>query len=114
MKPFAALAALAFAAGTAQAQDAPQPRLIVAVAVDQLSTDLFNQFRPVWTGGFRRLNSGVVFPRGHQSHAATETCPGHATILTGSHPARAGIPANDWQNPRLPRKTKDGKTSYEI
>lgn len=39
---------------------------------------------------------GAVFPRGYQSHAATETCPGHSTILTGGSPARTGIIANHW------------------
>jgi predicted AlkP superfamily pyrophosphatase or phosphodiesterase len=37
-----------------------------------------------------------VFADGYQAHAATETCPGHSTILTGSFPARTGIVANDW------------------
>jgi len=55
----------------------------------------------------------VVFPRGYQSHAATETCPGHSTILTGSRPARTGIIANDWQLPNLPRK-QNGKTTYDV
>src|SRR3546814_21180465 len=39
---------------------------------------------------------GVVFPRGYQGNAATETCPGHSTILTGSRPSRTGIIANSW------------------
>ena len=43
----------------------------------------------------RTLN-GAVFPSGYQSHAATETCPGHSTILTGTRPARNGIIANEW------------------
>ena len=38
----------------------------------------------------------MVFPAGYQSHAATETCPGHSTILTGARPARTGIVANNW------------------
>ncbi|MBU6207089.1 MAG: alkaline phosphatase family protein, partial [Alphaproteobacteria bacterium] len=33
---------------------------------------------------------------GYQSHGATETCPGHSTILTGDHPTRTGIIANNW------------------
>ena len=27
---------------------------------------------------------------------ATETCPGHSTILTGARPSRTGIIANTW------------------
>ena len=41
----------------------------------------------------QRLSQGALFPQAYQSHAATETCPGHSTILTGSHPARTGIVA---------------------
>ena len=38
----------------------------------------------------------MVFPSGYQAHAATETCPGHSTILTGARPGRTGIVANNW------------------
>lgn len=76
------------------------PRLLVAIAVDQFSADLFAQYRQTWvangTGGMVRLLRGAVFPSAFQSHAATETCPGHSTILTGDHPARTGIIANNW------------------
>jgi predicted AlkP superfamily pyrophosphatase or phosphodiesterase len=93
---------------------AEQPKLIVAIAVDQFSSDLFNEYRATYTGGLKRLSGGVVFPRGHQSHAATETCPGHSTILTGSRPARSGIVANDWLDPAHPRFGKDGKPVYDV
>ncbi len=74
----------------------PPPKLIVMIAVDQFSADLFAEYRGKFTGGLARLASGAVFPSGHQSHGATETCPGHSTILTGSHPARTGIIANNY------------------
>ncbi len=74
----------------------PPPKLIVMIAVDQFSADLFAEYRGRFTGGLARLASGIVFPSGYQSHAATETCPGHSTILTGSHPARTGIIANNY------------------
>lgn len=85
---------------------ATPPRLIVAIAVDQLSADLFAQYRPNFTGGFRRLTGGVTFPAGYQSHNASETCPGHSTILTGARPARNGIIANTWFNPAATRADK--------
>jgi hypothetical protein len=85
---------------------APPPKLIVAISVDQFSGDLFAEYRQYYTGGLRRLTQGAVFPRGYQSHAATETCPGHSTILTGSHPARTGIVANSWYDPGAPRADK--------
>ncbi len=74
----------------------PPPKLIVMIAVDQFSADLFAEYRGKFTGGLARLASGAVFPAGYQSHGATETCPGHSTILTGSHPARTGIIANNY------------------
>lgn len=82
------------------------PRLIVAISVDQLSGDLFSQYRPHYSGGLKRLSGGAVFPRGYQSHAATETCPGHSTILTGSRPARTGVIANSWIDQRANRTDK--------
>lgn len=86
-------------AAPAQPQAEPAraaPRLLVVISVDQFSADLFAEYRTHFTGGFARLLSGAVFPAGYQSHGATETCPGHSTILTGARPARTGIIANDW------------------
>ena len=87
------------------AQTTP-PRLIVAISVDQFSADLFQQYRNHFTGGFARLLTGAVFPSGYQSHAATETCPGHSTILTGMRPAHTGIVANNWLDQRVGRPDK--------
>jgi predicted AlkP superfamily pyrophosphatase or phosphodiesterase len=87
------------ASGAAQPAATPPaspPKLILAIAVDQLSADLFAEYRGRFTAGLKRLQQGAVFPSGYQSHAATETCPGHSTILTGSYPARTGIIANTW------------------
>lgn len=114
MKKRCVLACMLAGAVTTTFADAPiRPKLIVAISVDQFSADLFNEYRPVFTDGFKRLENGIVFPRGHQGHAATETCPGHSTILTGSRPARTGIIANDWQVPTLPRK-QGNKTTYDV
>lgn len=82
------------------------PRLLVAIAVDQFSADLFAQYRSHFTAGLGRLQQGAVFPAGYQSHAATETCPGHSTILTGVHPARTGIIANNWIDQSVARSKK--------
>jgi predicted AlkP superfamily pyrophosphatase or phosphodiesterase len=114
MKRFAALLLATFAAPTlAQVAPAPRPaapvakpRLIVAISVDQLSADLFAQYRSRWTRGFARLLNGQVFPSAYQGHAATETCPGHSTILTGVHPARSGIIANQWIDQSVARADK--------
>ena len=84
----------------------PPPKLIVAISVDQFSGDLFNEYRQHYTAGMKRLEDGAVFPRGYQSHAATETCPGHSTILTGSRPSRTGIIANTWFDLKAKRAEK--------
>lgn len=101
----AALLALPLAASAAAA--AEKPKLIVAISVDQFSADLFAQYRQHFDGGLERLSEGVVFPNGYQGHSATETCPGHSTILTGSRPARTGIIANNWFNLGAARQDKN-------
>ena len=90
----------------ASAALAPPPRLIVALSVDQFSADLFAQYRARFTGGLARLQQGAVFPSAYQGHAATETCPGHSTLLTGARPARNGIIANNWFDPGIARADK--------
>ena len=101
------LSALAALASAAAAKEADQPTLLVAISVDQFSANVFAEYRSFYTQGMKRLETGgMVFPSGYQSHAATETCPGHSTILTGSHPARTGIVANNWIDLSLPRADK--------
>lgn len=92
----ATVALLLAPAALAQPAAPKAPKLIVAIAVDQFSAELFNQYRPTYISGLKRLANGVAFSAGYQSHAATETCPGHSTILTGRHPAATGIVANNW------------------
>ena len=112
--PMKRLVAALLLASPALAQQAPPPpgppatppKLIVAISVDQFSADLFQQYRNRYTGGFARLLNGVVFPSAYQSHAATETCPGHSTILTGYRPAHTGIIANNWIDQRAGRPDK--------
>jgi predicted AlkP superfamily pyrophosphatase or phosphodiesterase len=88
------------AATGAPVTESQKPTLIVAIAVDQFSAGIFDQYRNRFKGGLRRMiDAGVVFPNGYQSHAATETCPGHSTLLTGKHPSGTGIIANQWLEP---------------
>ncbi|HEX6741852.1 MAG TPA: alkaline phosphatase family protein [Sphingomicrobium sp.] len=91
----------------AQAQLAPgAPKLLVVISVDQFSANLWDEYRPHFTAGFARIGSGAAFRNGYQSHAATETCPGHSTILTGDHPSRTGIIANVWTDQSVGRTDK--------
>jgi len=110
-KAFLALAVLASSAAATppiidQPPPAPPPRLLIVISVDQLSADLWDEYRPHFTGGLARLAGGTAFRNGYQSHATTETCPGHSTILTGARPSRTGIVANQWPNQGAAREDK--------
>src|SRR5215212_2602176 len=100
------LAALATAPASATPPLPPPPRLLIVISVDQFSADLWDEYRPQFTGGFARFASGTVFRNGYQSHAATETCPGHSTLLTGDRPATTGIIANSWIDQSAARSDK--------
>lgn len=89
-----ALAALLFfVALLSAAAEPPTPRLVLVLAVDQLRADRLDVTLP---GGLGRLaREGRRFIDAAYPHANTETCPGHATMLTGRHPGPAGVPLND-------------------
>lgn len=107
MRKFMLAAAAALFATQSLAQAPTPPRLLVVISVDQFSANLWDEYRPQWTGGFARLAQGTVFRNGYQSHANTETCPGHSTILTGDHPARTGIITNVWIDQSVQRSDKN-------
>ena len=104
-KIFLAAAAALFASASA-AQPAKPPKLLVFISIDQFSSDLFDEYRSQFTGGLARIATGTSFHNGYQSQAATETCPGHSTLLTGSHPSRTGIIANAWIDQSIGRSDK--------
>ncbi len=101
MRNFFALSVVSLLAAPISAQPVDAlpsrpPKLIVAISVDQLSSDLFDEYRPRLTGGLGRIASGTAYRNGYQAQNATETCPGHSTLLTGAFPSRSGIIANSW------------------
>ena len=113
MRRFLFLAGLTAATACSAAQTQPAkplapaaPKLIVAISVDQFSADLFDEYRPALFGGIGRLAKGTAFRNGYQGHNATETCPGHSTIMTGSRPSRTGIIANYWYDLTQSRSDK--------
>ena len=53
---FAAGAALLATQSAAQPPHAP--KLLVVIAVDQFSANLWDEYRPHWTGGFAKLAKG--------------------------------------------------------
>jgi predicted AlkP superfamily pyrophosphatase or phosphodiesterase len=106
MRKFLWAAAAAFLSSQSAAQRAHPPKLLVVIAIDQFSANLFDEYRPQFTAGLARLARGTVFRNGYQSHALTETCPGHSTMLTGDHPARTGIINNIWVDQSVSRSDK--------
>lgn len=104
---FSLLAFLIFAPTTlpAATETPRRPRLILVLVIDQFRADYLTRFEDKFIaprsgsrlGGFRYLMSeGAYFPFGEYDILQCMTGPGHATILTGSFPYLAGIPANDW------------------
>lgn len=81
------------------------PKLVVGIVVDQMRTDLLYRY---WDNfgeeGFRRLVQHGSFQRdAHYNYVPTQTAPGHASIYTGTTPARHGIVANHPYNRALHR-----------
>lgn len=75
----------------------PDVKLVVLVTVDQFADRYVDQFREVLTGGLHDLfEDGAVYRKVRHAHAITETCPGHASIATGTNPAKHGIVSNHW------------------
>ena len=58
------LAAAALFSSPLAAQAPPPPRLLVTISVDQLSSDLFDEYRPQLQGGLARIASGALFRNG--------------------------------------------------
>ncbi len=82
----------------AQKPAAPrQPKLILAIVVDQFRYDLLFRYEHEYTGGFRRmLDQGAVFTNARYHHVPTVTAVGHSTFLSGATPAISGIIGNEW------------------
>jgi len=73
------------------------PNLVVLLVVDQMRADYVDRYGHQWTRGLRRLmDHGAWFREAAYPYLYTFTCPGHATISTGSLPATHGIIANAW------------------
>lgn len=92
------VAAAAHTGALAQAPAYQQPpKLVVGIVVDQMRTDyIYRYWDNFGPGGFKRLCTGGAFLRdAHFDYTPTETGPGHASVHTGTTPARHGIVANE-------------------
>src|ERR1041385_311865 len=71
---------------------APAPKLVVLITIDQMRADYLDKWSKQYTGGLARFTkNGAVFANAFQDHANTETAPGHSTLLSGREPYRNGI-----------------------
>jgi hypothetical protein len=83
--------------GVAQSQAPVQPKLVLAIVVDQFRYDYLTRFRADLSGGLKRLlDQGAVFTNAHYDAAPTVTAVGHSTFLSGATPAMSGIVSNLW------------------
>ena len=84
----------------------PKPNLVIVVSVDMLSAEIMDRYTAGLPGGLGKLlKEGVVFENAYQEHAFTETCPGHATLLSGRYPASTGIGTNSWNDSSTGKRT---------
>ncbi len=81
----------------AQPPKPPQPKLVIAIVIDQFRYDYLTRFYSEYTGGFKRFfDHGAVFTNAHFEHVPTVTAVGHSTFLSGATPAMSGIIGNEW------------------
>ncbi len=98
-KIFVVMALFAFAY-SCYGEDLPShPRLVLFLVADQFPQEYLTRFRPLLREGLKTLvDKGVVFDETRYFYADTETCPGHASLATGTYPSHSGIVANSWFN----------------
>jgi predicted AlkP superfamily pyrophosphatase or phosphodiesterase len=102
---FAALALFSTPGSGAQAQSRG-PKLVVVMVIDQFRYDYPERFRSYFDpGGFNLFfRRGAVFSRARYEHGILFTCPGHATVLTGSYADGNGIVSNSWYDEKAGRE----------
>src|SRR5262245_31727343 len=73
------------------------PKLLVILVVDQMRGDYVDKYRQQWSAGLKRLvEEGAWFRQADYPYFNTVTCPGHASISTGTIPAVHGMILNAW------------------
>lgn len=81
----------------AQAPAQQKPKLVVFMVVDQLRGDYPVRYAKLLEHGLKRLTTqGAWYRNGAFPYQGTVTCPGHATIGSGTLPYRHGMIANAW------------------
>lgn len=81
----------------AQPAQSARPKLVVFIVVDQMRADYPVRYADLLEHGLKRLTTrGAWFRNAAYPYQGTITCPGHATIGTGTFPYRHGMVANAW------------------
>ncbi len=74
-----------------------RPTLVVLLVVDQMRADYIDRYGHQWSAGLARLlDHGAWFRLAAIPYLNTVTCPGHATIATGTYPRTHGVVLNEW------------------
>lgn len=96
----ATLLAMIAASIEAQTTNPSVPRLVVNIAIDQLTTDGIETFAPHFgTDGFRKLmQQGVVYQNVSYPYTPIDRSSAIATMMTGTTPYYHGIIGNRWLN----------------
>lgn len=90
----------------------PSPKLVILLVIDQFRSDYLTRFGSRFLpakgktglGGFNALlERGAYYPLAEHETLQCMTGPGHAALLTGSHPYANGIPVNNWYDQTLHR-----------
>lgn len=95
------LSRISFAQNVVNPND--RPKLVVGIMIDQMRQEYLYRFYPKFgNDGFKRLmGEGFVLRNAHYNYAPTITGPGHASVYTGTTPARHGIVGNDFYDKEL-------------
>lgn len=82
---------------TAQAAD-EQPRIVVSVTIDRLTTNALERYAHLYgSNGFRRfISEGTIYTNAGHCYAGADLTAALATIVTGTTPYYNGITAQQW------------------
>lgn len=79
------------------AADAPRPKLVVGIIIDQFRYDYLTRFRGDYHGGLNQLmTEGADFTNAYYAQVPTITAVGHSIFMSGAMPAVSGIVGNSW------------------
>lgn len=79
---------------------------MVLLSIDQMRGDYVDHYGHQWSKGLKRLlTEGAWFRQADYPYYTTVTCPGHASISTGTVPAVHGMVENQWWDRATARLT---------